>query len=319
MDANLEQALVLAEKIVNNVEKVIVGKRAELEVALLALMCQGHMLIDDVTGVGKTTLAKSIARSLGLSFKRIQFTPDLLPSDVTGVSVYNQKNGDFEFHPGPVVAQIVLADEVNRASPKTQSSLLECMEEKQITVDGTTYKMPQPFLVIATQNPIEYEGTFPLPQTQLDRFLLRLKLGYPSMDDEITMMDSQRHTHPIEALEQVVDSREVAELQGAVRGIHLSDQVKRYIVTLVEATRHHPSVYLGSSPRGSLALGRMAQARALLERRDFALPDDVKALAELALAHRLIVTSAARMQETDGRSVIAQILESVPVPGAIPG
>ncbi|MEE8471860.1 MAG: MoxR family ATPase, partial [Dehalococcoidia bacterium] len=295
------------------------GKRAELEVALLALMCQGHMLIDDVTGVGKTTLAKSIARSLGLSFKRIQFTPDLLPSDVTGVSVYNQKNGDFEFHPGPVVAQIVLADEVNRASPKTQSSLLECMEEKQITVDGTTYKMPQPFLVIATQNPIEYEGTFPLPQTQLDRFLLRLKLGYPSMDDEITMMDSQRHTHPIEALEQVVDSREVAELQGAVRGIHLSDQVKRYIVTLVEATRHHPSVYLGSSPRGSLALGRMAQARALLERRDFALPDDVKALAELALAHRLIVTSAARMQETDGRSVIAQILESVPVPGAIPG
>ncbi len=319
MDATIEQALVLAEKIVDNVEKVIVGKRAELEVALLALMCQGHMLIDDVTGVGKTTLAKSIARSLGLSFKRIQFTPDLLPSDVTGVSVYNQKNGDFEFHPGPVVAQIVLADEVNRASPKTQSSLLECMEEKQITVDGTTYKMPQPFLVIATQNPIEYEGTFPLPQTQLDRFLLRLKLGYPSMDDEITMMDSQRHTHPIEALEQVVDSREVAELQGAVRGIHLSDQVKRYIVTLVEATRHHPSVYLGSSPRGSLALGRMAQARALLERRDFALPDDVKALAELALAHRLIVTSAARMQETDGRSVIAQILESVPVPGAIPG
>ncbi len=319
MDATIEQALGLAEKIVDNVEKVIVGKRAELEVALIALMCQGHMLIDDVTGVGKTTLAKSIARSLGLSFKRIQFTPDLLPSDVTGVSVYNQKNGDFEFHPGPVVAQIVLADEVNRASPKTQSSLLECMEEKQITVDGTTYKMPQPFLVIATQNPIEYEGTFPLPQTQLDRFLLRLKLGYPSMDDEITMMDSQRHTHPIEELGQVVDSREVAELQGAVRGIHLSDQVKRYVVTLVEATRHHPSVYLGSSPRGSLALSRMAQARALLERRDFALPDDVKALAELALAHRLILTSAARMQETDGRSVIAQILESVPVPGAIPG
>ncbi len=319
MDATIEQALGLAEKIVDNVEKVIVGKRAELEVALIALMCQGHMLIDDVTGVGKTTLAKSIARSLGLSFKRIQFTPDLLPSDVTGVSVYNQKSGDFEFHPGPVVAQIVLADEVNRASPKTQSSLLECMEEKQITVDGTTYRMPQPFLVIATQNPIEYEGTFPLPQTQLDRFLLRLKLGYPSMDDEITMMDSQRHTHPIEELGQVVDSREVAELQGAVRGIHLSDQVKRYVVTLVEATRHHPSVYLGSSPRGSLALSRMAQARALLERRDFALPDDVKALAELALAHRLILTSAARMQETDGRSVIAQILESVPVPGAIPG
>ncbi len=319
MDATIEQALGLAEKIVDNVEKVIVGKRAELEVALIALMCQGHLLIDDVTGVGKTTLAKSIARSLGLSFKRIQFTPDLLPSDVTGVSVYNQKSGDFEFHPGPVVAQIVLADEVNRASPKTQSSLLECMEEKQITVDGTTYKMPLPFLVIATQNPIEYEGTFPLPQTQLDRFLLRLKLGYPSMDDEITMMDSQRHTHPIEELGQVVDSREVAELQQAARGIHLSDQVKRYVVTLVEATRHHPSVYLGSSPRGSLALSRMAQARALLERRDFALPDDVKALAELALAHRLILTSAARMQETDGRSVIAQILESVPVPGAIPG
>ncbi|MFQ5826833.1 MAG: AAA family ATPase [Dehalococcoidia bacterium] len=319
MSLTLEQAQGMAEKIIDNIERVIVGKRPELEMAVIALICQGHMLIDDVPGVGKTTLAKSIARSIGGSFKRIQFTPDLLPSDITGVSVYNQKSGDFEFRPGPVMAQIVLADEINRASPKTQSALLECMEERQITVDGATYKMPQPFLVMATQNPIEYEGTFPLPETQLDRFLVRLSLGYPSPDDEITIMENQRYVHPIEGLEQVVDSHELVTLQETAKEIYVDDSVKRYVVTLVEATRHHPSVYLGASPRGSLALSRAAQARALLQGRDFTLPDDVKALAESALAHRLIINSAARMQETDGRRVIAEILESVPVPGAIPG
>lgn len=314
----LGEALVIAEKILSNMQKVIIGKPLETELALLALICQGHLLIEDVPGVGKTMLAKSIAKSVGCSFKRIQFTPDILPADITGVSIYNQKTHDFEFRPGPIMAQIVLADEINRASPKTQSALLECMEEHQITVDGLTHAMPRPFMVMATQNPIEYEGTFPLPETQLDRFLLRINIGYPSIADEIIIMEKQQYVHPIESLEQVADNDELLRLQDAAKQVHVDSLVKEYIVKLVEATRHHPVVYLGASPRGSLALFRLAQAQALLKGRDFALPDDVKALAESALAHRLIVNSSARIQGASGRSIVAEIRESVPVPGAQP-
>ena len=314
----VERALHIAERILTNVQKVIIGKYGEGELALMALICQGHLLIEDVPGVGKTMLAKSIAKSVGCSFKRIQFTPDILPSDITGVSMYNQKTGDFEFRPGPIMAQIVLADEINRASPKTQSALLECMEERQITVDGLSHAMPRPFMVMATQNPIEYEGTFPLPETQLDRFMLRLSLGYPSAADEITIIEKQQFVHPIDSLDQVADTNDLIRLQDAAKQVHVDTLVKEYIVSLVEATRKHPSIYLGASPRGSLSLFRLSQARALLEGRDYALPDDIKNLAEPTLAHRLIVNSSARIQGNTGRTVIAEILESVPVPGARP-
>lgn len=314
----LGDARTIAEKLLANMQKVIIGKASEAELALMALICQGHLLIEDVPGVGKTMLAKSMAKSVGCSFKRIQFTPDILPSDITGVSIYNQKTGDFEFHPGPVIAQIVLADEINRASPKAQSALLECMDERQITVDGVTHSMPRPFMVMATQNPIEYEGTFPLPETQLDRFMLRLHLGYPAAAHEITIMDKQQYSHPIDTLQQVAGVDELLRLQNAVKQVHVDDLVKTYIVNLVAATRSHPSVYLGASPRGSLSLFRLAQARALLQGREFALPDDVKALGEPALAHRLIINSSARIRGATGHSVVAEICESVPVPGAVP-
>ena len=305
----------IAQRLVANVGKVIIGKTQEVELALIAILSQGHALIEDVPGVGKTMLAKSIARSMGLSFKRIQFTPDLLPSDITGFSVYNQKTGDFEFRPGPVIAQIVLADEINRATPKTQSALLEAMEERQVTVDGRTMHMPQPFLVMATQNPIEYEGTYPLPEAQLDRFLLRVTLGYPSKWDEITIIEMQERVHPIGSLGQAIDVSEVLQLQEAVKVVYCDQLIKQYIVDLVEASRRHPSVYLGASPRGSLALFRSGQARALLQGRDFVLPDDVKALAEAVLAHRLIINPSGRMQEVSGRAVAAELLETVLVPG----
>ncbi len=305
-------------RVIDNVEKVIVGKRTTIEQAIVALICQGHVLIEDVPGVGKTMLAKSLSKSIGCSFKRIQFTPDLLPSDVTGVSIYNQKSGDFEFRPGPVIAQIVLADEINRATPKTQSALLECMEERQVTVDGITHTMPYPFMVLATQNPIEYEGTFPLPEAQLDRFLIRINLGYPDAHQEITIMERQQLIHPIEQLGQVVDTNDLLRLQAAAKGVYLDDLIKQYIVSLVSATRTHSNVYLGASPRGSLSLFRTSQARALLQDRDYVLPDDVKALAESVLAHRLIVAPAARMREVTGRTVVNEILNAVPVPGARP-
>ncbi|MBI2909855.1 MAG: AAA family ATPase [Chloroflexi bacterium] len=282
----------------------------------MTLLCQGHLLIEDVPGVGKTMLAKSLACSVGCTFKRIQFTPDLLPSDITGVSVFSQMNDDFEFRPGPIMAQIVLADEINRATPKSQSALLECMEERQVTVDGVTYKMPQPFLVMATQNPIEYEGTFPLPEAQLDRFLMRVNLGYPALDDEIAIIERQERSHPIEDLCQVASASEILDLQEEVKRIHVDPMVKRHIVTIVEATRCHPAVYLGASPRGSLALFRSAQAMALIRRRDFVIPDDVKALAEATLSHRLIVSPSARMKDIHGRTVIAEIMDSIAVPGA---
>ncbi|MFH1485453.1 MAG: MoxR family ATPase [Chloroflexota bacterium] len=312
----MQSAQDTVERIVNNVESVIVGKRAEIELAMMTLLCHGHLLIEDVPGVGKTMLAKSIARSVGCTFKRIQFTPDLLPSDITGVSIFSQLNDDFEFRPGPIMAQIVLADEINRATPKSQSALLECMGERQVTVDGVTYQMPQPFLVMATQNPIEYEGTFPLPEAQLDRFLIRLVLGYPAIDDEIAIIEQQEHIHPIEKLEQVAAASEILRIQEEVKNIHVEPMIKRYVVAIVEATRHHPAVYLGASPRGSLALFRTAQALALIRRRDFVIPDDVKALATATLAHRLIVSPSARMKDIHGSAVIADIVDSVPVPGA---
>jgi MoxR-like ATPase len=296
-----------------NVERVIFGKHHEVELALVALVCRGHILVEDVPGTGKTMLAKAIARSLGCSFKRIQFTPDLLPSDVTGVSIFNQRTSQFEFRPGPVMTQIVLADEINRATPKTQSALLEAMEEHQVTVDGVTYQLPDPFLVMATQNPIEYEGTFPLPEAQLDRFFIRLQLGYPTQREEIAILDAQRVIHPLETIEQVMGAEELLKAQSAVKDVHLAEQVKTYVVSVVNATRSHPDVYLGASPRGSLALARASQAFALIQGRDFVLPDDVKALAGPTLSHRLILQPQARLKDLASTTVIAEVLASVPV------
>jgi MoxR-like ATPase len=299
------------------VEKVIVGKGNTVELAVIAIMSKGHLLIEDAPGVGKTMLAKSLAKSLDCTFKRIQFTPDMLPGDITGVSIYNQKIGDFEFRPGPIMAQIVLADEINRATPKVQSALLECMEEGQISVDGATYKIPAPFHVLATQNPIEYEGTFPLPETQLDRFIMRVNIGYPSAADEVKIIDNQQFNHPIQDLKPVASGADLENLQNAVKEVFVDDSIKQYIVTLVGATRNHPAIYLGASPRGSLALFRTAQARALLLGRDYVLPDDVKALAESVLAHRLVVRLSDTSSDKSGRTVISNLIETIPVPGTL--
>jgi MoxR-like ATPase len=315
----MEDPRIIAERIIANVEKVIIGKEAEVRQALIALLCQGHVLIEDVPGVGKTILARSLAVSAGCNFRRIQFTPDLLPSDVSGVSIYNQKAGDFEFRPGPIIAQVVLADEINRATPKTQSALLEAMEERQVTVDGVTHKMPEPFIVLATQNPIEYEGTFPLPEAQLDRFLLRIHLGYPSAVDEVLILEGQQRQHPIDSLEPVTGPEELLSMQRAVKDVYVDSLVKEYIVSVVDATRKHGSVYLGASPRGSLALYRTAQARALLDGRDFVVPDDVKALAYATLGHRIIVSPSARVKNISPSEIVEQALERVPVPGARAG
>ena len=306
---------ITAQTVISNVEKVIVGKHDTVELAIISLLCQGHLLIEDVPGVGKTMLAKSIARSIGCVFKRIQFTPDMLPSDVTGVRIYDQRTREFVYQPGPIQANIVLADEINRATPKTQAALLEAMEERQVTIDGETRKLDEPFLVMATQNPIEYEGTFPLPEAQLDRFLLRVKLGYPEPQDEIAVLDSQQRIHPIEALEQVVTAAELLEAQAAIRDIYVDVLVKSYIVEIANRTRRHADIYLGASPRGSLTLFRAAQARAALQGRDYVIPDDVKTLAPFALAHRIIVSPAARIKDVDAAALIVEILGSVAVPG----
>ena len=316
MDLSAVQAV--ARVAVDNVERVVVGKRREVGLVLVALLCRGHVLIEDVPGVGKTVLAKAIARSIGCTFKRIQFTPDLLPSDVTGVNVFNQQTGRFEFRAGPVVAQMVLADEINRATPKTQAALLEAMEEAQVTVDGVTHPLPAPFVVLATENPIEYEGTFPLPEAQLDRFLVRLSMGYPGRAGELEMLDRQHRGHPLETLQQVIRVEDLVAAQAAVREVHVASGVKEYIVRLVEATRSHDDVYLGSSPRGSLALYNASRAWAALAGRDFVTPDDVKELAEATLAHRVIVTPAARMKNVDSRMVVNDLLGRVEVPGARP-
>jgi MoxR-like ATPase len=303
----------VGDRVLDNVERVIVGKHQEVRLALVALLCRGHVLIEDVPGTGKTVLAKSIAKSLGCSFRRIQFTPDLLPSDVTGLSIYNQKNQEFEFRPGPIMSQVVLADEINRATPKTQSALLECMDERQATIDGITHQMPDPFLVIATQNPIEYEGTFALPEAQLDRFMLRIRLGYPSLLDEIRVLDDQKVTHPLEDLEEVCTGDELRALQAAVREIYVDPAVSNYIVRLVASTRAHPDVYLGASPRGSIALYRASQALAGLLGRDYVIPDDVKALAESALAHRVIIKTASTIHDVSSAHVVRELLDSTPI------
>lgn len=305
----------VAQSLIENIEHVIVGKREPIQLVVTGLLSRGHILVEDVPGTGKTMLAKSLARSIGCSFNRIQFTPDMLPSDVTGVSIFNQKTQEFEYRPGPIMAQIVLTDEVNRATPKTQAALLEAMEEYQVTVDGITHPLPQPFLVIATQNPIEYEGTFPLPEAQMDRFMLRIQVGYPGNRDEIRMMENQQITHPIDELEAVVSVEDLLEAQKQVRRVNVSEDIKTYIVELINATRGHGELYLGASPRGSLALFRTSQARAAILGRDFVLPDDVKQLAAPVLAHRLIVGSAARIREIDAREIVREMLERVPVPG----
>lgn len=304
-----------SDRLIDNIEKVIVGKRDTLELAVISLLCQGHLLIEDVPGVGKTMLARSLARSLGISFSRIQFTPDMLPSDVTGVSIFNQVSREFEFRPGPIMAQIILADEINRATPKTQAALLEAMEEHQVTVDGITHLLPKPFLVMATQNPIEYEGTFPLPEAQLDRFFLRVKLGYPDMQQEIQVMERQQFKHPIEELEKVVSEADLLEAQELIKKIHVSRPIELYIVEITRRTREFPDVYLGASPRGSLTLYRAGQARAAMNGRSFVLPDDIKALAEPALSHRIILGPAARLRELKGSDVLMEILLGVSVPG----
>ena len=303
------------KRIITNLEKVIIGKNSALDLIVIGMLSHGHILIEDVPGVGKTVLARSLAKSVDSTFNRIQFTPDMLPSDVTGVSIYNQENRKFEFRPGPIFGQIVLADEINRATPKTQAALLEAMEEGQVTVDGVTHILPQPFMVLATQNPIEYEGTFPLPEAQLDRFLLHLQLGYPSLGHEIAILERQQTEHPIASLKAVVSSDEVLEAIKAVRQIYVSDPVKRYIVELTQETRRSADVHLGASPRGSLALFRTAQARAALQGRDHVLPDDVKALAVPVLGHRIIVGPAARMRELSADQIVHEIAHGLAVPG----
>jgi MoxR-like ATPase len=305
----------LGKKLQENLKNVIIGKDDTLMMAIIAFLCQGHILIEDVPGVGKTMLARSLAKSLGCSFKRIQFTPDMLPSDVTGVSIYNQNSREFEFRPGPLMAQIVLGDEINRATPKTQSALLEAMEERQITVDGTTHLLPQPFMVMATQNPIDYEGTFPLPEAQLDRFLMRIDLGYTSLSNEIRILDQQQLVHPINELESIVSIEEILNAQEAIKHVHVSPPVKRYIVEMVRETREHPEVFLGASPRGSLGLFRAGQARAALDGRDYVLPDDIKLLAPKILPHRIMVSPAARLTDVSATRIVREILDSLAIPG----
>jgi len=304
-----------SKRLIENLERVVVGKRQTVELTVIGLLCQGHVLIEDVPGVGKTVLARSLAKSLGCTFNRLQFTPDMLPSDVTGVSIYNQANRKFEFRNGPIFAQIVLVDEINRATPKTQAALLEAMEERQVTVDGTTHGLPSPFMVLATQNPIEYEGTFPLPEAQLDRFLLRVRLGYPSPRDEIEVIERQQLRHPIESLAPVIALNELLAAMEAIKKIYVSSLVKHYIVDLMNRTRQNNDVYLGASPRGSLGLFRTGQARAALNNRDFVLPDDIKALAVPVLAHRIIVSPAARLRELSPERIVTEILDNLPVPG----
>ena len=310
----IQEIKTAAGQVRTNVGKVVVGKSEIVDLALIALMCEGHILFEDIPGIGKTTMAKALARSLDCSFRRIQFTPDLLPSDVTGLSVYNQKTQEFEYRPGPLVAQIVLADEINRATPRTQSALLEAMQERQITVDGATKPLPRPFLVLATQNPIELEGTFPLPEAQVDRFFMRLALGYPSEEEENTILLRFERDEPLETLQPVIDTDTVMAMQRAVRVVRVEESVRDYIISIVRATRVHPSVELGASPRGSLHLYRASQALAALRGRDFVLPDDVKYLVPFVLTHRLIISAQTRLRGRDLNQIINQVIDSVPVP-----
>ena len=312
----MEGARAACRRVMDSVNRVVIGKEVQVELALSALLSQGHMLVEDVPGVGKTTLTKALAKSVGCSFRRIQCTPDLLPSDIIGASIYNQKTEEFEFRPGPIMAQIVLVDEINRASPRTQAAFLECMEERQITVERATYTMPRPFWVMATQSPIEYQGTFSLPETQVDRFFIRLHMGYPAFEDEVNILEQQREVHPIEEVTQAIGAEELLEVQNIVKQVYVDVLIREYVVRLVEATRRHPAIQLGASPRGSLVLFRGAQALALLRGRDYILPDDVKALTEVALAHRLNLTPSAKMKGITPEKIIDEIVSNVAVPGS---
>jgi MoxR-like ATPase len=304
----------IAGKILTNMDKVIIGKRPQIGLALTAYLCEGHILLEDVPGVAKSMLARAMARSVGCSFKRVQCTPDLLPTDITGVSIFNQKSAEFEFRQGPIFAQIVLADEINRATPRTQSALLEAMAERRVSVDGQTHILKPPFLVLATQNPIDHEGTFPLPEAQLDRFLIRLSLGYPTIEEESQMLERLQHGHPIDELDPVVSAAEVLACQEAVREIHVDDKVRRYLLEIVAGTRKHNDVALGGSPRASLALFRTGQALAALHGRDFVLPDDIKRMIHPVLGHRLILKPESRLRKMTVKKVIEEIMDEVPVP-----
>ena len=302
-----------AAQITKNVEKVIIGKAQAIELVMVALLCDGHILIEDVPGVGKTMLARSVAISLGGQFKRLQCTPDLLPNDVTGVSVFNQQSGQFEFRSGPVFVNILLADEINRATPRTQSALLEAMQEQQVTVDGITHALPRPFLVMATQNPVEYEGTFPLPEAQLDRFIMRLSVGYPAFADEKALLTHLQREHPINTLRAVVDGNRLPEFQKNVWVVHVDDTLQDYIIHLVSATRNHPDLALGASPRASLALFKASQALAALRGRDHVIPDDIKYLVPVIMTHRLIVTSEAELRGHSAAAIIKELLNITPL------
>ena len=308
----------LIKSLIENISTVIVGKDETVELALIALISSGHVLIEDVPGVGKTMLARSVATSTGCEYRRMQFTPDLLPSDVTGASVFNQKTGEFDFRAGPIMAQIVLADEINRATPKTQSALLEAMGEQQVTVDGTTRILPDPFMVIATQNPIEYEGTFPLPEAQLDRFFMRISLGYPNVDQEVAIMDQREQTDPINLLKSVCTPSEIVELQSKASDVYIDPLVKQYIVDITQATRQHPEAALGVSPRASINLMKGGKSLALFNDRDYVIPDDIKDIATATLAHRILLTPSARMREVEQETVIADVLDAISIPGATP-
>ncbi|MBP2241750.1 MoxR-like ATPase [Cytobacillus eiseniae] len=309
-----EQIHPLIKRVLENIEKVMIGKRNVAELSVIALLAEGHVLLEDVPGVGKTMMVRALAKSVGASFRRIQFTPDLLPSDVTGVSIYNPKEMEFQFRPGPIMGNIILADEINRTSPKTQSALLEGMEESSVTIDGVTHHLGKPFFVMATQNPIEYEGTYPLPEAQLDRFLLKMKMGYPEMADEMEVLNRVQKKNPIEELEPVIDLEELRELQMKCKDVHVDETIKRYIVELSNRTRTHGSVYLGVSPRGSIALMKAAQAYAFIYGRDYVLPDDIQYLAPAVFAHRIILKSEARFEGIGAEEVVERVMNRVPVP-----
>ncbi|MFL2866405.1 MAG: AAA family ATPase [Pirellulaceae bacterium] len=304
----------IAQRIISNVEQVIVGKRPQLILSLVSWLCEGHILLEDVPGVAKTILARALARSVGCNFKRVQCTPDLLPTDVTGASIFNPKTTEFEFRPGPIFGQLVLADEINRATPRTQAALLEAMAEAKVTVDGHSHTLTPPFLVVATQNPIDHEGTFPLPEAQLDRFLMKFQLGYPSMEDELKMLSMLQHKHPLESIGEVVSAKEIIACQQAVRTIHVDDKVRQYIMEIIHATRQHEDLTLGASPRGSIALFRGSQAMAALRGRDYVLPDDVKFIVAPIIAHRLILSPESRLRKVTAEQVVEDVVSEIAVP-----
>lgn len=313
-----QQAQTLIEKVIENTSQVIIGKKSAIELSVIALFSRGHILIEDVPGVGKTMLAKSIAKSTGCEFKRLQFTPDMLPSDITGTNVYNQSSSNFEFRPGPIMSQMVLVDEINRATPKTQSALLEAMEEHQISIDGVSYDLPTPFMILATQNPIEYEGTFPLPEAQLDRFLMRIRLGYPSTEQTVEILGSQQYGHPIDSLGSVIRPADIISIAKTAMTTHLDDRIKQYIVAIVEGTRQTEHIVLGASPRAALDLAKACQTYALSKGREYAIPDDVKHLAAPVLSHRIILDTNARIQGVNAEQVIQTVLDHTLVPGYKP-